>query len=158
MPGSPLTSYPLNSVAPTVSNNLGLALRHARIRRAGVQPKSVREYAANAVYAKTERIEAVAEQLGVPSYDTTARLIAARRGWSGARSSPSRQSAPTSPTIGSSSAWPTSIPQPPVARAASSPTSRSTWRVERPVYTLTPQTAHGAAPISIRSRGPPAVA
>lgn len=70
-----LSSYPVNSVAPTVSNNLGRALRHAGIRRAGVQPKSVREYAANAVYAMTRRIEAVSEQLGVPSYDTAARLI-----------------------------------------------------------------------------------
>lgn len=71
----PLTSYPLNSVAPTVSNNLGLALRHAGIRRAGVRPKSVREYAANAIYARTQRIESVAEQLGVTSLDTAFRLI-----------------------------------------------------------------------------------
>jgi len=70
-----LSSYPVNSVAPTVSDNLSRALRHAGIHRAGVQPKSVREYAANAVYATTLRIEAVAEQLGVPSYDTAARLI-----------------------------------------------------------------------------------
>ncbi len=42
---------------------------------AGVQPKSVREYAANAVYATTQRIEAVAEHLGLTSYDTAARLI-----------------------------------------------------------------------------------
>ena len=71
----PLTSYPLNSVAPTVSNNLGLALRQAGIRRSGVRPKSVREYAANAVYAKTRRIESVAEHLGMTSLDTAARLI-----------------------------------------------------------------------------------
>ena len=49
-----------------MSDNLGRALRHAGIHRAGVQPKSVREYAANAVYATTQRIEAVAEQLGIP--------------------------------------------------------------------------------------------
>jgi len=70
-----LSSYPVNSVAPTVSDNLSRALRHAGIQRAEVQPKSVREYAANAVYATTHRIEAVSEQLGVPSYDTAARLI-----------------------------------------------------------------------------------
>ena len=70
-----LSSYPVNSVAPTVSDNLGRALRHAGIHRAGVLPKSVREYAANAVYATSQRIEAVAEQLGLSSYDTTARLI-----------------------------------------------------------------------------------
>ena len=71
----PLASYPLNSVAPTVSNNLSLALRHAGIHRAGVRPKSVREYAANAIYARTQRIESVAEQLGMTSLDTVARLI-----------------------------------------------------------------------------------
>ncbi len=70
-----LSYYPVNSVAPTVSDNLNRALRHAGIQRAGVQPKSVREYAANAVYATTQRIEAVAEQLGVLSYDSAARLI-----------------------------------------------------------------------------------
>lgn len=74
-----LSSYPVNSVAPTVSDNLGRALRHAGILRVGVQPKSVREYAANAIYANTQRIEAVAQHLGVPSYDAAARLI--DRGW-----------------------------------------------------------------------------
>jgi len=58
-----------------VSDNLGRALRYAGISRSGVRPKSVREYAANTVYAKTQRIEAVAEQLGLSSYDTAARLI-----------------------------------------------------------------------------------
>lgn len=71
----PARSYPVNSVAPTVSNNLSRALRIAGIHRAGVQPKSIREYAANAVYATTLRIEAVSEQLGIPSYDSAARLI-----------------------------------------------------------------------------------
>lgn len=77
--GRPAGSYPVNSVAPTVSQNLERALRHAGINRAGVRPKSVREYAANAVYARTQRIEAVAEQLGLSSYDTAARLL--DRGW-----------------------------------------------------------------------------
>ncbi len=58
-----------------MSANLSRALRLAGIHRAGAQPKSVREYAANAVYATTQRIEAVSEQLGVPSYDSAARLI-----------------------------------------------------------------------------------
>jgi site-specific recombinase XerC len=71
----PAASFPINCVAPTVSNNLGLALRHAGIHRAGVQPKSVREYAANELYATTQHIETVAEQLGLSSYDTAARLI-----------------------------------------------------------------------------------
>ncbi len=68
-------SYPLNSVAPTVSQNLARALRHAGIHRPEVRPKSLREYAANAVYARTLRIEAVAEQLGIASFDSAARLI-----------------------------------------------------------------------------------
>lgn len=71
----PAVSYPVNSVAPTVSQNLARALRHAGIHRPGVRPKSVREYAANALYAKTQRIEAVAEQLGLASFDTAAGLI-----------------------------------------------------------------------------------
>lgn len=69
------TSYPVNSVAPTVSGNLALALRQAGIRRAGLRPKSIREYAANACYAEVGRIEAVAELLGLRSLDTAARLI-----------------------------------------------------------------------------------
>jgi len=68
-------SYPLNSVAPTVSQNLARALRHAGIHRPDVHPKSLREYAANAVYARTLRIEAVAEQLGMTSFDSAGRLI-----------------------------------------------------------------------------------
>lgn len=77
--GRPAGSYPLNSVAPTVSQNLARALRQAGINRSGLRPKSLREYAANAVYARTQRIEAVAQQLGLSSYDSAARLI--DRGW-----------------------------------------------------------------------------
>jgi len=68
-------SYPVNSVAPTVSENLARALRHAGVSRAGVGPRSLREYAANATLATTGRIEAVAQQLGLSSYDAAARLI-----------------------------------------------------------------------------------
>lgn len=71
----PAVSYPVNAVAPTVNQNLARALRHAGIHRPGVRPKSVREYAANDVYARTQRIEAVAEQLGLASFDTAAGLI-----------------------------------------------------------------------------------
>lgn len=71
----PVSNYPINSVAPTVSENLGRALRYAGVNRSGVRPKSVREYAANAVYARTQRIEAVAVHLGMSSLDTAARLI-----------------------------------------------------------------------------------
>jgi hypothetical protein len=48
---------------------------HQRPARAGVHPRSVREYAANAVYATTLRIEAATEQLSLTSFDTAARLI-----------------------------------------------------------------------------------
>lgn len=69
------STYPVNSVAPTVSGNLARALRQAGIHRAGVRPKSIREHAANACYAEVGRIEAVAELLGLRSLDTAARLI-----------------------------------------------------------------------------------
>lgn len=71
----PASTYPVNSVAPTVSGSLSRALRHAGIHRAGLRPKSLREYAANACYAEVGRIEAVAELLGLGSLDTAARLI-----------------------------------------------------------------------------------
>jgi site-specific recombinase XerD len=71
----PAATYPVNSVAPTVSANLSRALRQAGIYRADVRPKSIREYAANAYYARVNRVEAVAELLGLRSLDTTARLI-----------------------------------------------------------------------------------
>lgn len=70
-----VSTYPINSVAPTVSGNLARALRRAGIVRPGVRPKSVRECAANALYAELGSIEAVAESLGVDSLDATARLI-----------------------------------------------------------------------------------
>lgn len=73
--GRSAESYPLNSVAPTVSQNLARALRHAGVHRPEIRPKSLRDYAANAVYARTGRIEAVAEQLGMTSFDTASRLI-----------------------------------------------------------------------------------
>jgi hypothetical protein len=71
----PAATYPVNSVAPTVSGNLARALRQAGIHRAGVRPKSVREYAANACYAQSGRIEAVAWLLDLRSLDAAARLI-----------------------------------------------------------------------------------
>jgi integrase len=71
----PAPTYPINSMAPTVSGNLTRALRQAGIQRAGLRPKSLREYAANACYAETVRIEAVAQLLGLGSLDTAARLI-----------------------------------------------------------------------------------
>jgi integrase len=71
----PASTYPVNSVAPTVSGNLTRALRQAGIHRGGLRPKSLREYAANACYSEMGRIEAVAELLGFRSLDAAARLI-----------------------------------------------------------------------------------
>ncbi len=75
----PVSTYPVNSVAPTVSGNLARALRSAGVGRPGIRPKSVREYAANALYARSGRIEAVAERLGFASFDAAAGLI--DQGW-----------------------------------------------------------------------------
>jgi integrase len=71
----PVGAYQADSVAPTVSMNLSRALRRAGIARPGVRPRSCREYAANAVYARTGRVEDVAAQLGIVSLDSAFRLI-----------------------------------------------------------------------------------
>ena len=71
----PANTYPLNSVAPTVSGNLARALRSAGVTRPGIRPKSVREYAANRAYARSGRIEVVAKRLGLTSFDAAARLV-----------------------------------------------------------------------------------
>lgn len=71
----PAGSYPLNCVAPTISGNLSRALRCAGVTRPGVRPRSIREYAANTLYAVTGRVEAVAERLGITSLDAAARLL-----------------------------------------------------------------------------------
>jgi hypothetical protein len=70
-----LTQYPPQSVAPTVSINLSRAMRRARVLRMGLRPRSVREYAANRVYAQTRRVEAVAQLLGARSLDSAYRFI-----------------------------------------------------------------------------------
>ena len=74
----PAREYPANSVAPSVSANLSLALQRAGICRVGVRPRSVREYAANRIYALTGRVEDVAGVLGLSSLDTAARYIDSR--------------------------------------------------------------------------------
>lgn len=53
-------TYRADSVAPTVSMNLSRALARAGVTRPGVRPRSLREYAANAVYARSGRVEDVA--------------------------------------------------------------------------------------------------
>jgi len=70
-----VSAYRVDSVAPTVSMNLSRALKRAGITRAGVRPRSCREYAANAAYARTGRVEDVAQQLGIVSLDAAYRLL-----------------------------------------------------------------------------------
>jgi integrase len=71
----PVSAYPSSSVAPTVSMNLSRAMSRAGITRPGVRPRSVREYAANRVYAHTGRVEDVAQLLGSRSLDSAFRFI-----------------------------------------------------------------------------------
>lgn len=71
----PLDTYPLESVAPSISTNLSRALTAAGVHRPGVRPRSMREFAANRVYALTGRIEDVASHLGIPSLDSALGLI-----------------------------------------------------------------------------------
>jgi len=71
----PVPEYPASSIAPTVSMNLSRALHRAGITRAGVRPRSVREYAANNTYALTGRVEDVAQLLGLASLDTAAGFL-----------------------------------------------------------------------------------
>ena len=71
----PLASYPPSSIAPSVSVSLSRALHRAGVNRAGVRPRSVREFAANRTYALTRRVEDVAEQLGLSSLDTAAHFV-----------------------------------------------------------------------------------
>lgn len=71
----PISTYRPDSVAPTVSMNLSRAMKRAGITRIGVRPRSCREYAANDVYARTGRVEDVAQQLGLASLDAAYRLL-----------------------------------------------------------------------------------
>ncbi len=71
----PVLEYPANSVAPSVSMNLSRALQGAGVSRAGVRPRSVREFAANRTYALTGRVEDVADHLGMASLDTAAGFL-----------------------------------------------------------------------------------
>ena len=71
----PLASYPLESIAPSISTNLIRALIAAGMNRPGVRPRSLREYTANRVYARTGRVEDVSSHLGIASLDSARRLI-----------------------------------------------------------------------------------
>jgi len=65
----PLSAYRPDSVAPCVAAHLRLAMRSAGVRRPGVRPSSILQFAANACYARNQRIEDVAGLLGLTSLD-----------------------------------------------------------------------------------------
>ncbi len=71
----PVSAYRADVVAPTVSMNLARAMKRAGVTREGVRPRSCREYAANAIYARTGRVEDVAERLGIVSLDAAYRVL-----------------------------------------------------------------------------------
>lgn len=70
-----LASYAPNAIAPAVGNTIARAIRTAGLDRPGIRPGSLRDYAANQLYARTQRVEDVARLLGLASLDRTARLI-----------------------------------------------------------------------------------
>jgi integrase len=74
----PLAAYPATSIAPSISSSLSRAMTSAGLRRPGVRPASLREFAANRHYA-LHGIEAVAEFLGLESLDAARGLI--HMGW-----------------------------------------------------------------------------
>lgn len=61
--------------ATAVGQHLYRALDIAGVTRAGVTPGSLQEYAANACYARTNRVEDVAALLGFVSLDAAKRLV-----------------------------------------------------------------------------------
>jgi len=71
----PLSTYPVTSVAPTISANLRRALTNAGLGRAEIRPASIREYAANRTFALTGKVESVADLLGLASLDVARGFI-----------------------------------------------------------------------------------
>jgi site-specific recombinase XerD len=71
----PFEHYRAASLSPMVASSLRQALDAAQITRRGVSPVSIVHYAANAEYAMTGRIEAVADLLGRRSLDSARQLI-----------------------------------------------------------------------------------
>ena len=72
----PVDHYAAGSLSPMVASSLRRALDAALITRLGVSPISILQYAANAAYAVTGRVEDVADLLGRRSLDAAARLVA----------------------------------------------------------------------------------
>jgi integrase len=71
----PLATYPLTSVAPSISSSLSRAMAASGIAKPGLRPASLREYAANQEYARRGRVEDVATLLGLHSLDVARGLI-----------------------------------------------------------------------------------
>jgi hypothetical protein len=71
----PVEYYGAASLSPMVASSLRRALEAAQITRLGVSPVSIVQYAANAEYALTGRVETVADLLGRRSLDSAQRLI-----------------------------------------------------------------------------------
>ena len=65
----PVEHYRAASLSPMVASSLRRALDAAQITRLGISPVSIVQYAANAEYALTGRVEAVADLLGRRSLD-----------------------------------------------------------------------------------------
>lgn len=66
----PLETYPSSSIAPGISSSLSRALSRAGIARPGVRAASIREFTLNCIYAMNNRVEDVADFLGIDSLDT----------------------------------------------------------------------------------------
>jgi hypothetical protein len=71
----PVEHYSAASLSPMVASSLRRALDAAQVTRLGVSPVSIVQFAANAEYALTGRVEAVADLLGRRSLDLARRLI-----------------------------------------------------------------------------------
>lgn len=71
----PLDDYAPAAVAPAIGNTISRALHSAGIDRPHVTAKSLRDYAANRMFALTGRVENVAQVLGLASLDRAHRLV-----------------------------------------------------------------------------------
>jgi site-specific recombinase XerD len=71
----PLDDYALAAVAPAIGNTISRSLHSAGIDRPHVTAGSLRDYAANRMFAMTDRVEDVAQLLGLASLDRARRLV-----------------------------------------------------------------------------------
>jgi site-specific recombinase XerD len=71
----PLSDYARESIAPSISSSLSRAIAAAGLHGPDIRPRSLREYAGNAFYARTGDIEETASRLGLKSLDVARSLI-----------------------------------------------------------------------------------